>query len=132
MLMATTCAVAQAAALLATVEGLLCEVEAAAERRAEVLDRLEELELRREETAWLAAYEADDGRYKVSTHRQNFVILEAGVADNRHDPRRSSSGCQWCVVRHCVPKLLLHVWPRKRSCMAPFESALDPSFPSLR
>ncbi len=61
------CRCAQAAALLATAEGLLREAEDAAARREEVLDRLQELELRREESAWLAAYEADDGRYKVHT-----------------------------------------------------------------
>ena len=47
------------------VEGLLAGAEAAAERRAEMLARVEELELRREEIAWLAAYETDEGRYKV-------------------------------------------------------------------
>ena len=41
------------------------DVEAAAERRAELLARMEELELRREEAAWLEIYEADEGRYKV-------------------------------------------------------------------
>ena len=41
------------------------DAEDAATRREEVLERLQELELRREESAWLAAYEADDGRYKV-------------------------------------------------------------------
>ena len=55
----------QAAALLSTVDGLLAGVEAAAERRADMLARVDELELRREETAWLAVYEADEGRYKV-------------------------------------------------------------------
>ncbi len=48
-------------------DGLLAGVEAAAERRADVLARVQELELRREETAWLAAYEADEGRYKAQS-----------------------------------------------------------------
>ena len=60
----------QAAALLVAVEGLLAGVEAAAERRAEVLARIEELELRQEEAAWLAVYETDEGRYKVCAGRR--------------------------------------------------------------
>ena len=44
---------------------MLAGVEEAAERRANMLASIEELDLRCEEAAWLAAYEADEGRYKA-------------------------------------------------------------------
>ena len=65
----------QVAEVLAKVVKQVSAAEAEAERRSGILDAIEELQTMRAECSWLAEYDRDDARYKVSVLCQGHLLI---------------------------------------------------------
>ena len=92
----------QVAEVMAKVAEQVRDAEEEAERRAPILDMLQEIASMRAECAWLASYEKDSARFKVCS-----MLRAAGMQHiacrQRTCPERLNASVRDCQCWHCRP-----------------------------